>query len=599
MVVDDDPVSLDMLVSQLHAAGYDPLIAQDARHAIEILTAADARILISDWLMPNMDGLDLCRAIRSSPHLKYTYVIMVTVEAPKSRLVEAFDAGVDDYLVKPFDQAELLARVRAGCRIVGLQDELRSQAATLAQVNEDLRAAARTDRLTGLPNRALFCDRLQQAILRARRLQNYYFAVLFLDFDRFKLINDSLGHAAGDQVLQAVAARLRKAVRSGDSLSRGAREHTTARLGGDEFVVLLDGIRTPDDARVVADRLLDVLSTPHRLGKHEVYSTASIGIVTSEVVANTPEDILRDADAAMYEAKLAGKGRYVVFDVSMRKRVQHRVDLETHLHKALDANQLFLEYQPIVSLDSGQVVSCEALLRWKHPERGLILPTEFIPIAEDCGFIIPIGEWVLAEACRQCASWGKTHAHVPARAISVNVSPSQLLVPGLPGKVRDILNQTGLPPSSLYLEITESAVMRDVDLATRVLHEIKDLGIKLVLDDFGTGYSSLSCLHRLPLDVLKIDRSFVANIERGRDFAALIHSVAVLARNLGISVVAEGIETIEQLLVLQTLDCEFGQGYLFARPMAAAHAGDFQVPANLLQRALSGAADHGPSAVQV
>lgn len=445
------------------------------------------------------------------------------------------------------------------------------------RMEDELRTAASTDKLTGLPNRALFLDRLQQAVLRAERLKDYHFAVLFLDFDRFKIINDSLGHKIGDLLLQQAASRLRAAVRTGDSLIRQASEHTTARLGGDEFVVLLDGIQGPDGARIVADRLLETLSRPYRLGEHEVYSTASIGIVTSDIVADSAENILRDADTAMYEAKLAGKGRYVVFDVSMRQRVQNRLSLENDLRKALDANQLFLVYQPIVSLSTREIESFEALLRWQHPDRGLISPVDFVPIAEDTGLIVPIGEWVLREACRQYAEWRRTEPANAPRNISVNLSRNQLLLTDLPAMIRRVLQETGLPPSSLHVEITESAVMRDVNLAMQILSALKEIGVKLDMDDFGTGHSSLACLHQFPFDVLKIDRSFVANVDRGRDLAALVHAVITLARNLNIKVVAEGIETVDQLVTLQSLGCQFGQGYFFSKPMTPADAIKFQV----------------------
>lgn len=447
-------------------------------------------------------------------------------------------------------------------------------------MEEELRSAARTDKLTGLSNRALLCDRLQQALLRAKRLKGYHFAVLYLDFDRFKTINDSLGHEVGDLLLQEIARRLRATVRSGDSVSRHATEHTTARLGGDEFVVLLDALADPDDVLRVADRLLEAFSQPFGVGEHEVYATASIGIVTSQMPARTAEDLLRDADTAMYEAKLAGKGQYVVFDVSMRKRVQTRLHLENDLRKAMEAGQMFLMYQPIVSLQTGRVETFEALVRWKHPERGLISPAEFIPIAEDTGLIILLGEWVLREACSQFARWRQTMGVQAAPpSISVNVSRNQLALPYLPQKIQEILRQTGMTPQDLHLEVTESAVMKDVATATQMLHAIKQLGVKLDMDDFGTGYSSLACLHQFPFDVLKIDRSFVANIDRGRDFAALVHAVTQLARNLNISVVAEGIETADQAVILQSLDCEFGQGYLFSKPLMADQVPHFVVQA--------------------
>ncbi|MCC7145231.1 MAG: EAL domain-containing protein [Phycisphaeraceae bacterium] len=451
------------------------------------------------------------------------------------------------------------------------------------QMEDELRSAARTDKLTGLPNRAMLGDRLQQAVLRARRMQDYRFAVLFLDFDRFKNINDSLGHESGDQLLQEIAIRLRAVIREGDSLSSQAGEHTTARLGGDEFVVLLDGIQESADAQIVADRLLEAFALPYRLGGREVYATASIGIVTSANAADTAEGILRDADTAMYEAKLAGKGRYVTFDVSMRDRVQNRLHLENDLRKALESDQLFLVYQPIVSLRTGEVESLETLVRWRHPQRGLISPGEFIPIAEDTGLIIPIGEWVLRESCRQFSLWRQDLGPAAPRGISVNLSRNQLLLPNLPDTIRRILAETSVPPQCLHLEITESAVMRDVDLATRILRAVKEVGVKLDMDDFGTGYSSLACLHQFPIDVLKIDRSFVANIDRGKDFAALVHAVTQLAGNMGIPVVAEGIETADQVLILQSLECDFGQGYFFSSPLAAAQIPNLKISPGLLQ----------------
>jgi predicted signal transduction protein with EAL and GGDEF domain len=371
-------------------------------------------------------------------------------------------------------------------------------------------------------------------------------------------------------------------VRSGDSLSRQAAEDTTARIGGDEFVVLLDGIATPQDATVVGNRLLEAFAQPYHLGDYKVYSTASIGIFTSDMPADSADDVLRDADTAMYEAKLAGKGQYVVFDVSMRERVQNRLNLENDLRKALDARQLFLMYQPIISLQSAQIESFEALVRWKHPERGLIFPGEFIPIAEDTRLILPIGDWVLREACGQFVQWQESMGAAAPRSISINLSRNQLVLPDLPQTIRRILEQTGMTPACLHLEVTESAVMKDAAAATKMLLAIKAIGVKLDMDDFGTGYSSLACLHEFPIDVLKIDRSFIANIDRGRDFAALVHAVAQLARNLNISVVAEGIETVDQLLTLQALECEFGQGYLFSKPLMADQVPEFKVRPGVL-----------------
>jgi diguanylate cyclase (GGDEF)-like protein/PAS domain S-box-containing protein len=444
-------------------------------------------------------------------------------------------------------------------------------------MEEELRLAARTDRLTGLPNRALLCDRLQQSIHRAKRLKDYGFALLFIDFDHFKVINDSLGHETGDILLTEISKRLRDGVRAMDSVSRPARESTAARLGGDEFVILLDGVRDQSDVVAIAERLLSSLAEPYLLADREVFSTASMGIVTSNVAGSSAEEILRDADTAMYEAKLAGRSRYKLFDASMRARVLERLAMEHDLRKAIDGGQLFLNYQPIVSMETGQIESFEVLVRWQHPQRGLISPAQFIPVAEECGLIVPIGQWVLREACRHYARWRATMGDQAPPGISVNLSRAQLMLPDLPAIVRGIITDAGIEPGCLHLEITESAVMRDPQHAVQVLQELKQIGVKLDLDDFGTGYSSLASLHMFPLDVLKIDRSFVANVNRGRHFAALVQAVTQLAQNLGMTVVAEGVETEEQLHTLQSLDCHFAQGFLFSKPLGIERAMEFRV----------------------
>jgi diguanylate cyclase (GGDEF)-like protein/PAS domain S-box-containing protein len=434
-------------------------------------------------------------------------------------------------------------------------------------MENELRTAALTDKLTGLPNRALICDRLQQAVLRFRRNNALHFAVLFLDVDRFKTINDSLGHDFGDLMLKEVAQRLRVALRCGDSVSRSMSQDVAARLGGDEFVILLDSIASPADAILVADRLIGALSKPFRLGQTEVCTTVSIGIVTSNNAEDTAEEVLRDADTAMYEAKLAGKGRYTLFDASMHKRVQNRLDLENDLRSAIEARQIFLMYQPIVSLKTGTIEGVEALVRWNHPRRGILLPGEFVPIAEETGLIIPLGDWVLREACGQFACWRDKLGDACPPSISVNLSRHQLLLSDLPQTIKQALTTSGMTPDCLHLEITEGALMKDLAATIHMLTAMKTIGVKLEVDDFGTGYSSLACLRQFPIDVLKIDRSFVTNLNRGQDFVALVQTITQLARNLRIIVVAEGIETAQQMSTLQSLRCDLGQGYLFSQPM--------------------------------
>lgn len=435
-------------------------------------------------------------------------------------------------------------------------------------MEDELRAAALTDRLTGLPNRTLLLDRLQQAIERHKRLGSTY-AVLFLDLDRFKTINDSLGHKMGDQLLSAVAKRLTLDLRGIDTISRHSTSDTAARLGGDEFVILLESLESDADAARVAQRLQERLSEPYILGEHEVVSTASIGIVISGGGHDRAEDVLRDADTAMYESKLGGRGRVVMFDGAMRNRVQQKMELESGMRRGLETGQFLLEYQPIVSLEDGRLEGLEALVRWQHPRHGLISPGEFIPLAEETGLIVPLGEWVFREACRQMAQWQKTENGNAVPTISVNLSRNQLLMPGLPERLHKLAQEAGVEPRTIHLEVTESTIMADSKLGAAVLRRLRELGFKIDMDDFGTGYSSLSCLQEFPIDVLKIDRSFIKNLNRGRDYAALVHAISTLAGNLGIKVVAEGVETAEQLSMLQALECHFAQGYYFAGPMRA------------------------------
>ena len=420
------------------------------------------------------------------------------------------------------------------------------------------------DALTGLPNRTLFLDRLKLALARMQRHPDRMFAVLFLDFDRFKIINDSLGHISGDQLLIAIARRLEASLRPGD---------TVARLGGDEFTVLLEDIKGPDEAVAVAERMQHDLMAPFRLGEHEVFTSASIGIAPSSPAYHQPEEILRDADTAMYQAKSSGKARHALFDQGMHARALKRLQLETDLRHAVERQEFFLVYQPIVSLETARLVGFEALVRWRHPERGLISPADFITVAEETGFIVPMGHWVLEEACRQLRRWQEAHPELPPLTMSVNLSGKQLAQGNLIEQILRTLGQTGIDPHQLKLEITESVVMENMEIATGMLEQLRTLGVRLSVDDFGTGYSSLSYLHRLPIDTLKIDRSFVIRMTENQENAEIVRTIVMLAKNLGLDVVAEGVETEEQLAQLQQLECENGQGYLFAKPLEAAAAG--------------------------
>lgn len=455
------------------------------------------------------------------------------------------------------------------------------------RAEEELTRAARLDKLTGLPNRGLLLDRLKQTILRAQRSQDFRYALMFLDFDRFKIINDSLGHEAGDDLLRQIGVRLRGNIRSLDSVSRTALGNTTSRLGGDEFVVLLDELELPSDVLVVAKRLLTAFMQPYRIGSQEVYSTASIGIVMGGAEYERAEDVLRDADTAMYEAKRAGKARYVVFDASMRERLQRRLRLESDLRKAIEANELSLACQPILSLSTGEIRSVELLLRWKHPTEGPIGPGEFVPIAEESDLIHFLGEWALVTGCRQMAQWIETLGPAAPATVSINLSRKQFAMPDLLGRIRRALAETGLDPQRLQLEITEDAFVMDERAAIDTMRAIRGLGVHLAIDDFGAGSSSFASVHRFPVDTIKVDRSLLAGIEDSPDTAALIHALAVLVKNLGICMVAEGVETPAQALALQELGCHHAQGYFFAAPMAVP---DFE---QFLSRSIS--IDHAES----
>jgi diguanylate cyclase (GGDEF)-like protein/PAS domain S-box-containing protein len=415
------------------------------------------------------------------------------------------------------------------------------------------------DALTGLPNRALFLDRLEHRLALEKRRHQSSFSVLVLDIDRFKVINDSLGHVRGDELLVEVARRLQSCLRPAD---------TVARLSGDEFTILLEDVASAADARNVADRLREELRVPFWLGAHEVFSGASIGIAHGSAAYAHPEDILRDADTALYRAKAQGRGRCVEFDASMHDRAVELLELETSLRRALERQEFHLHYQPVVSLSSGQITGAEALLRWKHPERGLVPPMEFIPLAEETGLIVEIGAWVLRGACRQMKEWQERLGQ-PQLEIGVNLSSRQFQGPGLVAEVAEVLRATGLAPRSLRLEVTESLLMDKHPNVAQTMTELRAMGVRIDLDDFGTGYSSLSYLHQFPIDTLKIDRSFIHRIGASDDAVEIVNTILALASSLDMEVVAEGVETEQQLQQLRKMHCAYAQGYHLSRPIEA------------------------------
>ncbi|HEX4950372.1 MAG TPA: EAL domain-containing protein [Blastocatellia bacterium] len=446
-----------------------------------------------------------------------------------------------------------------GRRMVGSLTDIRQR--RLAE--EKLQHDALHDDLTGLPNRAAFMERLRRSLERARFDDEYVFAVLFLDLDRFKIINDSLGHRVGDQMLLEIARRLGTTLRPSDMV---------ARLGGDEFVVLIDHLREERDVAYVAERVQKILSVPIPLDEREVFTTVSIGITLSSSQSECAEDLLREADTAMHRAKLNGKARFEIFDPQMREQAMRLMQLESDLRRALSRNEFVLYYQPIFSFETGRLAGFESLIRWNHPEKGFIGPGEFIPIAEDNGMINPIGRWVLQESCRQMRDWQKKFSGKLPLTISVNLSGKQFSQPNLIEIIAGILKDTELPAPFLKLEITETVIMENADSAADMLNELKALGSQLAIDDFGTGYSSFSHLHRFPIDTLKIDRAFVSRMDVSLESSEIVRTILTLAHNLKMSVVAEGVETASQIKQLRSLGCDYGQGYYFHRPMAAADA---------------------------
>jgi len=569
--------------------GYDKVCAAVRAGEPYCLAFVDMR------MPPGWDGLRTVEELwKEDPNLQ---IIICTAYSDCSleQMVERLGAS-DRLLIikKPFDTAEVAQAAIAMTEKWSLAQQALLKVEQLERLVEqrtgELRRAAMTDRLTGLPNRAEAIDTLRLAI-DAHRHQREPFLALFLDCDRFKVINDSLGHEVGDLLLVDFADRVECELRDWATAHHVMPERClAARFGGDEFVIVVRGCRCSEAETELAQRLLEVTRRPYQLRGHEVYATVSIGVTCSDFDYTSPEDVIRDADAAMYRAKASGADRAARFDRSMHATAMQRLRTEIDLRRAVERSQFAVYYQPIIDLEAGALTGFEALLRWNHPHRGVVQPAEFIHIAEETGVIMEVGSWVLREAVRQAADWRQRFPHDPPLKMSVNLSKRQMLEPGLTRYVAELLAEFELPPAALMLEVTESIVMEDPAVVTPILKDLRELGVTLAMDDFGTGHSSLSCLHRFPINVLKIDRSFIENMQHNLQYTAVVQAIITLAANLGMRVTAEGIETIEQLAQVQALECHCGQGFLFARPIPAAEIEELLAHRTTFGRLLDSAA---------
>ncbi len=682
LIVDDDAQNCDLMVRRLSGKGFDVSVVGNGEAALKWLEKNPVDLMLLDAEIPGTSGLVVLSVLRRKYSPAELPIIMVTGKKSSEHIVEALNAGANDYIAKPIDFTIVLARIQAqlsrkhaeealreseeryALAAVGANDGLwdwlfskntiyfsprwksmlgygtdeigekpdewfrrvhpddvqrvhaditahleeltphyegeyriqhkdgnylwmlgrgiavrdnKGKAYRMAGSQTDITRGKVVDVLTGLPNRVLFMDRLGRSFARAKNSKDKSFALIFLDLDSFKLINDNLGHLIGDQMLVTVAGRLETTVRSRDCISRLEQNHTIARLGGDEFTILLEDVSSPEDARRVAERITAELSEPFVINSQELFPTASIGIAIYNPGYKTPEEILRDADTAMYSAKALGKGRYEIFDSNMRANTIARLQLENELRRGLERQEFEIHYQPVVALDTEKITGFEALIRWNHSSRGIIPSNEFIPVAEETGLIVPLGQWVVKTACQQARIW-QTRFAATQISIHINISARHFLQPGLVEYCRAVLRDTQLSESSLVLEVTESAMMPDPEAAIALIRQLKSLGIKIALDDFGTGYSSIRHLHRFPLDWLKIDHSFISRMMEDDE---IVRTIINLGQNLGLDVIAEGVETTQHVEKLRQLGCECAQGYIFSIPINASEATDLLMAKHL------------------
>jgi diguanylate cyclase len=558
LVVDDEPDNFDVIEALLSDQDYQLHYAANGQEAISALDLLRPDAILLDLMMPGMDGIEVCKRIKAIPQWATVPIIMVTALSTKIDLARCLAAGADDFIGKPVHRLELTARVRSMLRIHQQYQQLARFNATLEETVQQRTAQLQTmifqDALTHLPSRAF----LLQKVAAALQAKDFSFAVVYLDCDQFKLVNGSFGHAVGDQLLLAITERLQCHLRPGDVL---------ARMGEDEFCFLLSQIDDAIALEPFIEAVLQSFNPPFIVGDCEMFITVSMGIALGTSAYQQPEEPLQNADTAMYKAKLQGKGCHQFFDHQMSLAMLNRLTLENDLQRALTHQEFITYYQPIVDLKTEKICGFEALVRWQHPERGMISPGEFIPCMEETGLIVPVGMVVLQQACRQLRAWhqrGWTEL-----TMSVNLSVRQFACPTLLADIDRVLAEEAVNPAYLKLEITESAIMDNPHMAIALTEQLQSRKIQISIDDFGTGYSSLDYLHRFPVDALKIDRSFVNQIQSGNRNYQVVNTIIALSHQLEMAVIAEGIETTQQLQWLQQLGCAFGQGYLFSKPLAA------------------------------
>ncbi|HEX9023231.1 MAG TPA: EAL domain-containing protein [Geobacteraceae bacterium] len=553
LYVENEPTTRHMVTTMLKQR-YPRLtlhLAENGRKGLDQFNEHHPDIVLTDILMPVMDGIQMAREIKALD--RSARIIMLTAASNTDYFIDSIDIGINHYVLKPIMMGKLFAAIDHCLDSIGLERQLRQQ-------DEEIRLMAYHDSLTGLPNRLLFNELLYLALALAQRHDHERnLAVLFLDLDRFKVINDTLGHTVGDQLLQAVAERLKECCRRD--------RDTVARRGGDEFIILLPDIDTTREAVNVAQKIINAFSYPFAVSEHELFVGASIGISIYPDDGADCETLIRNSDMAMYRAKEQGRNRYCLFNQSMNDQAAQRLGMENSLRRALQRGEFFLDYQPEINVRNGSVIGFEALVRWRHPELGLVPPKKFICLAEETGLIVPLGEWILRNACAQNKEW--QDAGLPHVRIAVNLSPREFQNANLADVVEHVLTETGLQPRWLELEVTEGIMIHDMETTSRTLRRLSNLGVHISIDDFGTGYSSLSYIKKLPINTLKIDQSFVNDVTTNADDAAIATAIITMAQSLRLNVVAEGVEAREQMKFLYSRKCQGMQGFYFSKPVPA------------------------------